>query len=189
MTLSDTPSVSLSDLMPAVSSYFGLNIGPAMREAESTAISIHNYYFLVSNFQGVGFSDVSGKPIKIPDPDRRPADLTYFTLRFAVSTVTVDIRALASSLSLEFSLRLPQSLSTSTSNYVAVIKTPTAPALIMTPPKPIEDLSFKLRKFSDDILFEMGLDEIQKHLIDARDTLYSSTPTLSIFVQPSTLFI
>ena len=79
MTLSDTSSVSFSDLMSTVSSYFGLNTGSAKREAEFTIISIHNAFFLVSNPQGVGFWDVSVKSLTIPDLARHPADLTYFT--------------------------------------------------------------------------------------------------------------
>ena len=77
MTLSDTPSVFFSDLKSNEASSFGLNMGSAEREAETTTIDISNNFFLVSNMQGVGFSDVSGKPITIPDPTRRPTDLTY----------------------------------------------------------------------------------------------------------------
>ena len=65
--------------MSTVVSYFGLNTESVEREAETTAIFIHNALFLVSNLQGVGVSGVSGKSITIPDPVRRPADLTYLT--------------------------------------------------------------------------------------------------------------
>ena len=78
MNLSDNPSVSFSDLMSIVASHFGLNTGSAEREAATTVISIHNTSFLVSNLQSVGFSDVSVKPLTIPDPDRRPAILLTF---------------------------------------------------------------------------------------------------------------
>ena len=102
--------------MSTVTSYFGLNTGSAEREAEATSISIHNDVFLVSNLQGVEFSDPSGKPITLPDQIRRPADLSSFTFRSVVSAATVDIRTPISSLSLEFLLRLPKSLSTSISS-------------------------------------------------------------------------
>ena len=78
-------------------------------------MDIRNAFSLVSYLQCVGFSDVSSKLITIPNPDRRPADLTYFTFRSVVSAARVDIRALASSLFLKFSLLLPQSLSIITS--------------------------------------------------------------------------
>ena len=120
ITLSDRPSVSFSYLMLTVTSYFGLNTGSAEREAEATFISIHNDFFLVSNLQGVEFSDPSGKPITLLDQIRRPADLAYFNFRSVVSAATIDIRTLISSLSLEFLLRLPKSLSTSISSPIYI---------------------------------------------------------------------
>ena len=128
--------------MSTVTSYFGLNMGSTEREAETADINIRNDFFLVSNLQGVGFSDVSGKPLTIPDPVCRPADLTYFTFRSIVAAATVDIRAPASSLSLEFSLHLPQSLSTYTSCLAVVIKPPPSVlASVTNPPQSIADLS------------------------------------------------
>ena len=147
MNLSDTPSVSFSDLMSTVVSYFGFNTGSAEREAKTTTISIRNAFPLVSNLQEVDFSNLSGKIITILNPACRPADLTYFTFRSVVSATSVNIHAPASSLSLEFYLRLPQTLRDSASNYAAIIKTPTVPALVTIPPKPIEDISFKSGMF------------------------------------------
>ena len=66
----------------------------------------------VSNLQGVGFFDSSGQPITVPDPDNRPVDLTYFTFRSVVNAADIDNRAPDTSLSLEFFLRLPQSIHT-----------------------------------------------------------------------------
>ena len=88
MTLSDNPSVSFSDIMSTVASNFGLNTGSAEWEVETTAIDIRNDFFRVSNMQGVGFPDVSGKPITIPDPTRCPENLTYFTFCSIVSILT-----------------------------------------------------------------------------------------------------
>ena len=68
-------------------------------------------FFRVSNMQGVGLADVSGEPIKVPNPDQCPADLTYFILRCVVSAVATDKRVPDKSLSLEFSLRFPKPLS------------------------------------------------------------------------------
>ena len=188
MTLSDIPSVFFSDLMSTVASYFGLNIGSAKREAETAAIDIRNAFFLFSNLQGVDFSDVSGKPITIPDPVRCSADLTYFTFRFVVSAATVDIRAPASSLFLEFSLRLPQSLSTSASSSTVLINPPPVPVLVTNRSKPIANLSFKLGNISNDILSTMDEDQMWTLLIDARDTLSFVAPAPYIFVQYSNLF-
>ena len=65
----------------------------------------------MSNLIGVTFSNSSVQPIKITDSDNRPANITYFTFHSNVSANTVDCRAPIKSLALEFSLRLPQTLS------------------------------------------------------------------------------
>ena len=188
MTLSDTSSVSFSDLMSIEAPYLGLNTGSAEWEVKTAGTDIRTAFSFVSNLQCVGFSDVSGKPITILDSDRRHADLTYFTFRSVVPTATVDIRAPASYLSLAFSLYLPQSLSTSASISAVVIKLPASPALVTTPPKPITDLSFNLGNISDDILSAMDEDQMWTLLIDNHDTLSFVTPTPSVFVQPPNLF-
>ena len=101
---------------------------------------------------------------------------------------TVDNRAPASSLSLDFSVRLTQSFSTSASSFAVVINPLLAPALVTTPLKPIADLRFKLGNISDDILSAMDEDQMRTLLIDARDTPSSTTLAPSFFVQPSHLF-
>ena len=53
----------------------------------------------------------------------------------------------------------------------------------------MEDLSFKVVNFSDDILSEMGVNQMRTLLIDARDAFSSAAPTPFIFVQLSVLFI
>ena len=58
---------------------------------------------------GVAFSDASDTSIKVPNPAYRPTDLTYFTFRSNILAKTVDCRAPTKSLTLEFSLPLPQS--------------------------------------------------------------------------------
>ena len=118
MIFSDTHSVSFSNLISTVVSYFGLNTGFAERETDTTTIDIRNNFILVYNLQNLGFSDVSDQPITISDPDRHPADLTYFKFCSIVSTTTVANLAQVSSLSLKFSLRLSQSLNASVSNLL-----------------------------------------------------------------------
>lgn len=93
ITLSDNHSVSFSDIMSALASYFVLNTGSAEKETEPTVTDIRNDFSLVSNLQGISFSDVSGKPITIQDLDRRPTNLTYFTIRLVIFAATVDICA------------------------------------------------------------------------------------------------
>ena len=67
-------------------------------------------FVLISNLQGVGFSDTSGRPIAILDLDNLSADFIYFTFRSVVSAIAVDTCAPDKTLSIEFLLRLPQAL-------------------------------------------------------------------------------
>ena len=104
-TLSDTPSVSFSDLLSTVSLYFGYSTEFTEREAQATAISIHNIFLLFSNLQSVAFSNLNGKSLTISNFAHCPADLTYFTFRSIVSAAAIDFRVPTSSLFLEFSFR------------------------------------------------------------------------------------
>ena len=90
LSLTDSPSVSVNDLMVTVAAYFNINTGSAEREAESAAQSISRSFFHVSNLIDVTFFNSSGQPIKVTDSDNRPADITYFTFCSNVSANTVD---------------------------------------------------------------------------------------------------
>ena len=62
--------------MTIIISYFILNTGSAEEKAETAVKTFRSNFFFISNLQGVGFIDASEKHITIPDPDKRPADLT-----------------------------------------------------------------------------------------------------------------
>ena len=142
LALTNTLSVSFRNLMTTVASYFSLNTSTAEKEAETTVKTIRSNLFPISNLKGVGFADASRKPIAIPDPDKHPADLTYFNFRSVFSAVAVDARAPDKILSIEFSLRLPQTLvylSPSTGLPVtATVDTST----IAKPPSPASNIGF-----------------------------------------------
>ena len=92
MNLSNTSSVSFSDLISTIASYFGLNTRSAERERDGNYCHYYLYrFFLYFNLQGVGFSEISSKSLIFLDPSCRHADLTYFTFYSIVSTATVDI--------------------------------------------------------------------------------------------------
>ena len=57
---------------------------------ETAVVTMYSNFILNSNLQGVQFADASGKSIAIPDPDKRPAYLTYFTFHFVIFAVAVD---------------------------------------------------------------------------------------------------
>ena len=111
-----------------------------------------------------------------------------FTVRSVSYAATVDIHSPTLSLSHEFSLRLPQSLRTSVCSSTILLDVPTDILVVKNPPCPVENLSFKLGNFSDDILSEMGVDQMRILLMDSRDALSSATTSFTVSVQPTTLF-
>ena len=125
---------------------------------------------------GVGFSDATGKSIKIPDILSRPAYLTFFTFRSNILAKFVDISAPNISLNLEFSLHLPQSLrqhSLASTGQTSTISTPTTPVRTQPsstsqPPQTVESLGFTLGNLSDDILSSMTPVALRTPLITAR---------------------
>ena len=75
----DSPSISVSDLISTVASYFDMSTAMAEREVESVSVFIRSSIFNVVNMSGVGFLDSTGKSITISDHDNRPHDVSYFT--------------------------------------------------------------------------------------------------------------
>ena len=94
--------------MTTVAIYFSINTESTEREADASISFIRSSFFRVTNLQGVGFADTSGKPIKVPDHTQLSADLAYFTFRSIVSAIIVDTCARDKLLSVDFSLRFPQ---------------------------------------------------------------------------------
>ena len=171
LSLADSPSVGLNDLLSTVASYFSINTRFAEREADTAARSISRSFFRVSYLTEVIFSDASGKSIKVPNPASRPADLAYFTFCSTVSAQTVDCRAPSKSITLESSLRLPQSFSSSTLVSTTTSITGNTPSLTPIPPQTVTNLDFMLGNLSDVILSGMDQTKLRNLLIIARDTI------------------
>ena len=68
LPLADATYVSFSDLMTTVALHFSINTGLSKRESDAAVISIRSNFFRVTNLQGAGFADTSGKIVKVPDP-------------------------------------------------------------------------------------------------------------------------
>ena len=164
--------------MSTVASYFSLLTGSADRETETTVVPIRPNFFLISNLKGVRFADASRNPIVILDPDNCPIDRTHFTFRSVLFAITVDARAPNKTLSIEFSLRLPQnigSLSPSTGLPVAATH-PTIPA---------SAICFQFGNYTDEILDAIRVDDMRLLNDQARITL---SPKLPSTVQLSVIF-
>ena len=107
--------------MSIVASYLSLFAGSAEREAETAVATIRANLFQLSNLQGIGFTDASGKPIAIPNPDKRLADLNYLTFRSFVSAVVDDACAPNKTLLIKFLFSFPQTLVRSVLHAVQII--------------------------------------------------------------------
>ena len=82
------------------------------RSKRNLTCSLVYFPLLLKKFESncCRLSDASRKHINLLDSEFYPTDITYFTFCSNVSTTTVDCRALNTSLTLEFYIRLPQSL-------------------------------------------------------------------------------
>ena len=104
LTLSNSPSISFSDLTATVASYFDMNTGSAEYESEQAVDYIYHVLFDITNLQGIGFLDSAGKPVPIFNLDTRQPNITFFLFRSSVNTNDIDIFLPFKSLSIEFSL-------------------------------------------------------------------------------------
>ena len=108
ISLSSSPSITISDLTTTVAAYFAMPTGSVERESERIVESVRHAFFDVGNLQGIGFVDSSGKAITVSD--HREADITFFSFRSTVLASAIDQRFPTTTLSLDFSLRLPESV-------------------------------------------------------------------------------
>ena len=92
LALSNSPSISLSDLTTTVTLHFDVNTKVAEREAESIVESNYYDFFDVSNLQGINFIYSTGKPTMIFDLYHRAVDITFFIFRTSINVVDVNQR-------------------------------------------------------------------------------------------------
>ena len=138
LSLSTFPSVTISELTATVAAYFAMPTGSAERLAECILESVRHAFFVIGNLQGIGFLDSSGKPIIFSD--NCAVDIAFFFFRSTVLVSAIFQRFPSTTLSRDFSLRLPYSImltaSTPTPVLASGIHTPPStpkPTMIQTP--------------------------------------------------------
>ena len=142
LSLSSSLFITISVLTATVAAYFAMPTGSAEREAELEAEriveSVRHAFFVVGNLQVVVFLDSIGKPIMVSD--NRAAGITFFFFRSTVLVSAIFQRFPSTTLSRDFSLRLPYSImltaSTPTPVLASGIHTPPStpkPTMIQTP--------------------------------------------------------
>ena len=155
LALSDTTSVSFSDLMTTVASYFDFNTESATKEVETVVARVRTDLFCVNNLQDISFSNAPGNRMTVPDSAQRPADFTYFTFRSVVSANSVDNFAPIKTLSLELSLYLPHTIVNPFYAFTISSTTKMTSSLATILPKLVRDFSLKLGNFSDRIYLRL----------------------------------
>ena len=167
----DCPSISISDLVSTVASYFDMSTAMAKRETELMAIFVRDSIFLVDNMSVVGFLYLTGKSVTINDPDNRPRDVSYFIFRSSLNPNAVEDRVTITVHQFEFSLRLPQN---STSSFVS-LSLPIPSVVPNQSSVPTFDAAFSC--LSDDLLNQMLATEIRDILSAQRGSLSTSYPS------------
>ena len=171
--LSSFPSVSISDLTATIAAYFTLPTDSAEREAERIVDSILHAFFHVDNLQGIGFFDSSGKLTLVSDIANRAADIVFLTFCSTVTASDIDHRFSSTNLSLDFSLRLPQSV-----DSIATVPVFNLHVNNLTPPSVADpalfssaasrpSLTFSLENAMDEVLTSMNVAQLRQFIINA----------------------
>ena len=161
ISLSFSPSVSLSDLTATVAAY-------------------QHDFSHVGSLQVVGILDSSGKSTLVLDLANRSADFTFFMFRSTVTASNIDQLCVSTTLLLEFSLRLPQSSASTNPEHAPIFP----PSIIPTPTKsPFasnSSLNFVFENVTDKILTEMNATQLRQFIIDARSNIISPSTGVTI---------
>ena len=150
--------------------YFGITTGAAEREAERIVDSVRQAFLHVNNLQVIDFLNSSGKGIQITDLYNRAADILFFTFRSTVNANKIDPRFPSTTLSLDFSLRLPQS-----DGPIALAPATNLNSALSTPPRtPIQtsasgpSVISALTNATDVVLRTMDEAQLRQFIINAR---------------------
>ena len=138
----------------------------AERDAETAANSIRDSIFRISTMIGVGFLNSKRKSDNITNPAHRQDDITYFTFRVNINPHLVDTRAPDYVHSFEFSLRLPNTITSSSASF-----SPNNSIQPNTTSTPVDIFDSTLSKLSDNDLHLMSAARICEFLSTKKNTL------------------
>ena len=139
--------------------------------------------------------DSSEKTIVVSDS--RAADITFFTFRSTVLASAIDQRFPSTALSLDFSLRFPQSIMSTASTpapaLTSSIRTPPStpkPTMIQTPASRSTS-AFALDNATDDEINPMDATQLRQFILNARPSPYPAygvtTPSVNLLPSYSSL--
>ena len=147
----ESPFLSFSDLVTTVATCFDMSTAIAERGAETAANSIRDSIFRISTMIGVSFFTSKRKYDNITNPAHRQDGITYFTFRANINPHLVDTRAPDYVHSFEISLRLPNTITSSSASFP-----PNNSVQPNTTSTPVDIFDSTLSKLSDNDLHLMS---------------------------------
>ena len=89
ISLSSSPSVTMSDLTATVSAYFGIPTVSAERVAGRIVNSVRHAFFDIGNLQGIGFLASSGTTIMVSN--NHAVNISFLTFHSIVFYVIINL--------------------------------------------------------------------------------------------------
>ena len=156
--------------------------------AEYIVASARHDFLDVGNLQGIVFLDSSTKSIIVSE--NRAADITFFFFQSTILTSAIDQRFPSTTLSLDFFLRLPQTIMSTVSTPAPVltsgIHTPPItpkPTMVQTPAS-CSSSQFALDNAIDNGLNSMNARQLRQLFLNTRPSSYPAsgvtTPSVNL---------
>ena len=152
-------------------------MGATEREAEPTIETICSNFFLVSNLRSFEFTNCSEKSIIILDLDEHPVELTYCTFRSVVSIIKVDDRVSGKNY-LPIVLHLPHNLVSLSLSTGLLVAATVDVSTVVTLSSLESNTGFQLDSNTDDMLDDLGMDDIRLLVAKSRKIISSDSPSV-----------
>ena len=164
---------SSADLVVMIAGYFDFNTSSAEEEATVAVKNIRAAIFDVNHLTGLVFHDHKGGSISFDPTGASPQNLTYFMAS------TVDDRGLDELFSVDFALRLPQTLVSATGSFLTNSSSTLSPSssFLSSAPDETERLMTELGQLDTVDLDILGDDAIRALLKQSMTTLGSAPAT------------
>jgi len=120
---------SSADLIATTAGYFGFNTSSAEDEATVASAKIRAAIFNVEHLTGLGFRNRKGDTVSFDSTGVRPKDIRYFAFRSVFTASAIDSRGPDTPFSVEFVLRLPQTLVSAADSALTPNTLPLSPSI------------------------------------------------------------
>ena len=150
---------SSADLIATTAGYFGFNTSSAEDEVTVASVKVRAAIFNIEHLTGLGFHNSKVDAVSFDPTGVRPKDLRYFAFRSVFTASAIDSRGPDTPFSVEFVLRLPQTL---VSAADSISHPNTLP--LSTPTKTPDSMAAMSKQIEDTDFDAMSADEIRTML-------------------------